>query len=85
MLAQCTVASANSHSCLQFQQREGVFNEHGNQAILSILLDMVTQLRPPWVCDEIVFSYLFTSSPAGEGNSCMSLIHCISVISTPLK
>lgn len=46
---------------------------------------MVTQLRPPRVCDEIVFSYLFTSSPAGEGNSCMSLIHCILVISTPLK
>lgn len=82
MLFQCRPASANWHSCLQFQQGEGVFNEHGNQAILSILLDMVTQLQTPRVCDEIVFSYLFTSSPAAEGNSCMSLIHCIS---TPLK
>lgn len=69
---------------MQFQQR-GALNEHGNQALLSILLDMVTQLWPPWVCDEIVFSCLFTSSAAAEGNSCMSLIHCVSVISTPLK
>lgn len=41
--------------------------------------------NPQWVYDEIEFSYLFTSSPAGKGNSCMSLTHSISVISTPLK